>query len=86
MLPRNLSYELFLENDGIFKASVATFLMHVRHECYKKFILSIMGVPVPCNIVKHLFFDLILEYQQLYQRYVLPTSGTIENAKRKENS
>ena len=83
MLPRNLSYELFLENDGIFKASVATFceqnvLMHVRHECYKKFILSIMGVPVPCNIVKHLFFDLILMYQQLYQRYVLPTSGTIE--------
>lgn len=83
MLPRNLTYEIFLENDGIFKSSVTTFceqnfLMHVRYECFKKFILSIMGVPLPCNIVKHLFFDLILEYQKLYKLYVLPTSGTIE--------
>ena len=30
--------------------------MHVRHECCKKFILSIMGVPVPSNIVNHQFF------------------------------
>jgi hypothetical protein len=83
MLPRDLTYEIFLENDGIFKTSVATFceqnyLMHVRYDCFRKFIVSIMGVPVPCNIVKHLFFDLILEYQQLYKRCVSPTSGTIE--------
>ena len=83
MLPRSLTYEIFLEADGIFKASVATFceenfLMHVRYNCYKKFVLFILGVPIPCNIVKHLFFELILEYQQLYKRYVLPTSGTIE--------
>ena len=82
-MPRLLTYEVFLEDGGIFKRTIEQLyekneFMHFRATCFVSFFTSCMAFPVPCRSIKSLLFSMTGEYIRLYDLCVSKTTGSLE--------
>lgn len=82
-MPRLLTYEVFLEEGGIFKRTIEQLyekneFMHFRATCFVKFFTLCMACPIPCRSIKILLFSMTSEYVRLYDLCVSKTTGSME--------
>ena len=80
---RSLTFEVFMEDDGILKSTISLFyhsdyFLLQRKIVYMTFLTVIMTTATSCLEVNHLLYDLAKGYLGLYEKFVTSVGGTIE--------